>query len=138
MNAFSGAYTLPSSQRGMVYCSESPMSTVDVSKLSYAQLVELSKTLDKEIQGKRAEELKVLADGYIKKIEASGFTVLEAIEALEPYVTKAGPKRGSGNPAPIMYRDTANPNNVWSGRGRPARWLADYEAQGRSRDEFKV
>jgi DNA-binding protein H-NS len=114
------------------------MSTVDVSKLSYAQLVELSKTLDKEIQGKRAEELKVLADGYIKKIEASGFTVLEAIEALEPYVTKASPKRSSGNSAPIMYRDTANPNNVWSGRGRPARWLADYEAQGRSRDEFKV
>jgi len=114
------------------------MSTVDVSKLSYAELVELSKTLDREIQGKRAEELKVLADGYVKKIQASGFTVIEAIEALEPYVTKSGPKRGSGVAAPVLYRDSANPVNVWSGRGRPARWLADYEAQGRSRDEFKV
>ena len=112
--------------------------SVDVSKLSYAELVELSKTLDREIRGKREEELKVLADGYVKKIQAGGFTVTEAIEALAPYVTKASPKRGSGVAAPILYRDPANPENVWSGRGRPARWLAAYEEQGRTRDEFKV
>lgn len=115
------------------------MAGPDVSKLSYTELVELSKQLDKEIASKRDEELKVLADGYVKKIEAAGFSIQEALEALKPYVSRAlGGQKRAGASAPVMYRDTANPSNTWSGRGRAAKWLADYEAQGRSRTEFKV
>lgn len=115
------------------------MNSPDISKLSYPELVELSKKLDQEIAAKRVEEMKVLADGYIKKAEAAGFSASEAIEALQPYIggaTKA--KRRSAVSPGAKYRDPANPENTWSGRGMPARWLANYEAQGRSRDEFKV
>lgn len=38
----------------------------------------------------------------------------------------------------IKFRDPANPENTWSGRGRPARWLGAYEKQGRKREEFAV
>ncbi|WP_158218841.1 H-NS histone family protein [Roseateles aquatilis] len=115
------------------------MTNVDVSKLSYVELVELSKKLEEQIQGKRTEELKVLADGYIKKIEAAGFSVVEAVEALQPYIGARGfTKTKPASTAAVLYRDPANAENTWSGRGRTARWLADYEAQGRSRDEFKV
>jgi DNA-binding protein H-NS len=115
------------------------MNNVDVSKLSYVELVELRKQLESEIAAKRSEELKVLADGYIKKIEAAGFTAAEGLDALKPYVMQ----RASNSPkepstAPVLYRDPANPDNTWSGRGRPARWLADYETQGRKREEFRV
>lgn len=115
------------------------MNYPDISKLSYPELLELSKKLDREIAGKRVEELKVLADGYIKKAEAAGFTASEAVAALQPYLggqTKAK-RRSSGSPE-VKYRDPANAENTWSGRGMPAKWLANYEAQGRSRDEFKV
>lgn len=37
-----------------------------------------------------------------------------------------------------LYRDPANSNNVWTGRGKPKKWLADYIAAGRSKDEFKI
>lgn len=115
------------------------MSQVDVSRLSYSELVALRKELDEQIDGKRSEELKVLVDGFAKKLEAAGFTVAEGVEALAPYLGSAG-KRGrqAGTEAPVLYRDPANPANTWSGRGRAAKWLADYEAQGRSRQEFKV
>ncbi len=115
------------------------MSNIDVSKLSYAELVALSRQLEQQIEDKRSEELKVIADGYVKKIQAAGFSVEEAIEALQPYATprRAGADKRNAA-APVLYRDPANPANTWSGRGRPARWLADYEAQGRSRDDFKV
>ncbi|WP_423594698.1 H-NS family nucleoid-associated regulatory protein [Roseateles sp. MS654] len=54
-------------------------------------------------------------------------------------VDPSAPKQSkSTGAAPVMYRDPANPENTWSGRGRAAQWLADYEAQGRKRDEFKV
>ncbi|WP_431258496.1 H-NS family nucleoid-associated regulatory protein [Roseateles chitinivorans] len=115
------------------------MSNVDLSKLSYAELVELSKELERQIAGKRDEELKVLVDGFAKKVQAAGFTVDEALDALQPYASP--PKRkgaSAGGAAPALYRDPANAANTWSGRGRVARWLADYESQGRRRQEFKI
>lgn len=115
------------------------MNPLDISKLSYPELVELSKKLDQEIAAKRVEEIKVLADGYIKKVQAAGFSAAEAIAALQPYIGGAAKakRRSAGSPE-ARYRDPANPENTWSGRGLPAKWLASYEAQGRSRDEFKV
>ena len=115
------------------------MSSPDISKLTYSELIALSKQLDNQISSKREEELKVLADGYVKKIEAAGFSITEAVEALQPYVTQPSKQRKSaGSTAPVLFRDPDNPNNTWSGRGRAAKWLADYEAQGRLRDEFRV
>ena len=115
------------------------MTQVDVSRLSYSELVALRKQLDHQIDEKRGEELKVLVDGFAKKLEAAGFSVAEGVEALSPYLGTSD-KRGrqAGSEAPVLYRDPANPSNTWSGRGRAAKWLADYEAQGRSRQEFKV
>ncbi|TXI88794.1 MAG: H-NS histone family protein [Cupriavidus sp.] len=115
------------------------MSAPDVTNLSYAELLSLSKQLDREIEAKRSEELKVLADGYIKKMEAAGFSVVEAIDALKPYLPSSTPaKQRAASSAPVLYQDPANPGNTWSGRGRAARWLVAYEAQGRSREEFLV
>ena len=116
------------------------MADVDVGKLSFAELVALKARLDKEIEDKRGEELKVLADGYAKKLQQAGFSVSEGIDALRPYVDarRTAKASGMGSTAPVLYQDPANPSNTWSGRGRAARWLADYEAAGRHRNEFKV
>ena len=116
------------------------MSSIDIEKLSYVELRELSRKLDLQIAEKRAEELKVLADGYVKKIQASGFTVAEAVAAVEPYLP-ALQRRVSGVGSGVVaavYRDPANEANSWSGRGRAPKWLVAYEAEGRLRSEFKV
>lgn len=115
------------------------MTALDVSTLSYPELLALSKELDRQIAAKRGEELKVLADGFAKKIQAVGFTVREAIDELEAYDTPVArtKKRSASAPAPL-YRDPANPENTWSGRGLPAKWLKVYEGQGRAREEFRI
>ncbi len=115
------------------------MTTPDISKLSYAELLMLSKELDREIQAKREEELKVLADGFARKIVAAGFTLREAINELEAHDTSARRmQKRATNPAAPLYRDPANPSNTWSGRGLPAKWLKVYESQGRAREEFRI
>ncbi len=111
------------------------MTTLDVSNLNYTQLLELKKRLDAEIDAKRAEEIKVLADGYVKKAQAAGFTAAEALEAVRPYVPGA---RQSTGARLVLYRDPSSREHAWSGRGRAPRWLVTYEEQGRSREEFKV
>jgi len=109
--------------------------TTDVSKLSYAELVDLKNRLDEEIASKKVEEIKVLADGYVKKAQAAGFTAAEALEAVRPYVPARKALQAS---ARVRYQDPLHPENGWSGRGRAPRWMVAYEEQGRLRSEFKV
>lgn len=47
---------------------------------------------------------------------------------------RAAPARKS---LPAKYRDPVS-GATWSGRGRTPRWIADAEAQGRSRDDFLI
>jgi DNA-binding protein H-NS len=39
---------------------------------------------------------------------------------------------------PVKYRDPENPENTWSGMGKPRRWLQQYLDQGRTLEEFAV
>ncbi|WP_423599970.1 hypothetical protein [Roseateles sp. MS654] len=87
------------------------MSNVDVTKLSYAQLIELNKQLERQIAEKRSEELKVLVDGFARKLEAAGFTVAEGTEALKPYLPAASLGRTA---ASVRYRNPANPADTVS------------------------
>jgi DNA-binding protein H-NS len=54
--------------------------------------------------------------------------------ARAPSATRAAGKRV---PAPVKFRDPAS-GDAWSGRGRTPRWLAAHEAQGRTREDFRV
>ncbi len=42
--------------------------------------------LDQAIAERRVEELKVLADGYAKKLQMNGFAIREGMDALRPYL----------------------------------------------------
>jgi len=54
-------------------------------------------------------------------------------------------RAGNGKSHPLKgrtvapkYRDPANPNQTWAGRGQAPRWLVAYENQGRKRDDFLI
>ena len=42
--------------------------------------------IEDAIADRRVEELKVLADGYAKKLAIYGFSIREAMDALKPYL----------------------------------------------------
>jgi DNA-binding protein H-NS len=56
--------------------------------LAMADLQRLLAQTDAAIAERRVEELKVLADGFARKLAVNGFTVKEGIEALKPYIGK--------------------------------------------------
>ena len=52
--------------------------------------------------------------------------------------TKAAKKgKKTGVVAP-KYRDPADANNQWTGRGKPPRWMAAYLAKGRKKEDFLI
>jgi DNA-binding protein H-NS len=56
--------------------------------LALAELQRQLAEVDAAIAERRVEELKVLADGFARKLAVNGFSVKEGIAALKPYVGK--------------------------------------------------
>ena len=56
--------------------------------LAMADLQRLLAETDMAIAERRVEELKVLADGFARKLAVNGFSVKEGIDALKPYLGK--------------------------------------------------
>ncbi len=50
---------------------------------------------------------------------------------------RAAKKGAARKPVAPKYRN-AKTGETWSGRGRTPRWLAELEAQGKSRDDYRV
>jgi len=73
----------------------------DLSKLSYNELLKQQAEITELIHAKREEELKVLADGYAKKLHAAGYSMVEGFEAFALYVPMplTGIKKGNGKRA---------------------------------------
>ena len=102
----------------------------DISKLSFAELQALIKSAQEVVTGKREEELKVLADGYAKKVQAAGFSIEEAIAALKPYGKTRAPRGSKAKVAKpyekgVTYVNPANKSETWVGgsKGRMKPWL---------------
>ena len=54
--------------------------------LSLSALQERLALTNDAIADRRVEELKVLADGYAKKLALNGFAIREGMDALKPYL----------------------------------------------------
>lgn len=108
------------------------MAKIDLSRYSLPELEELSKNIDKELQQRRVEERKRVSN-QMKELAASiGMTVEEILGLEMARKTKTKPQ------APAKYRNSENPEQTWSGRGKKPNWLKEKLAQGRSLEEFEI
>ncbi len=118
----------------------------DISNLSFTELKKRIALIQEQLgaaqdalKNKRGEELKVLADGYAKKLEADGFKISEGIEAMSEYLPagKKRPPRGSKPQAAskpyVVGTVYQNPEGkeTWTGgtKGQLPRWLKDVLAK---------
>ncbi len=104
---------------------------MDLSHYSTAQLNELKKDIDKEIQGRRKEDAKKAQQELKQVAERYGFTLSDLV---------GGPaaKTKSRGPAKVRFQHPADASKTWSGRGRKPAWVKDWEGAGRSIEELRV
>ena len=113
------------------------------------QITRLESKARKLEEGASQQKQKAIAEvrATMKKLGVS----LEDLQSAAPSRALRGPKKaekseksdkgaGTGStrpPVPVKFRDPES-GDAWTGRGRTPRWLVAHEAQGRSREEFKV
>lgn len=107
---------------------------VDLSGLSLPQLYQLQKDLEREVGRRKVEDKqKALAD--LQKLAAErGFSLAELLGAEAPAKRVSG-KRG---PVAAQFKNPANAEQTWTGRGRKPQWVADHLAAGGNIDDLRV
>ena len=94
-------------------------------KMSYADLVGLEGEIQRLKTEKQNSERAALKEKLTAFARDAGFDIQELFG-------KA--RKGKGSVA-AKYRDPKNPENTWTGRGRPPRWLAAALKGGKAKKE---
>lgn len=101
--------------------------------LSFDELIGLKRDVDLEIAGRQTAEIENLKSKVTTVTDALGITVAE----LFGIKGEAAPRKRK--PAPrIRYRDPERPENTWTGKGAPPKWLQDKLDQGASKEQFQA
>jgi DNA-binding protein H-NS len=101
------------------------MMAKDPEKMSYAELAEMEVQIQRLKIGKQSAERAELRQRLNDMAKEHGFDIHELF---------GKGRKGKGTVA-IKYRDPKNPENTWTGRGRPPRWLAAAMKTGKAKKE---
>lgn len=99
------------------------------------------KELESAIQEKKREEVKVLVDGFARKLTSLGLPIESAIQELKGYAPKRAGRASTAQPSSAEFVLYANPSDArltWGGVGRKPTWLVEYLAAGGSLERLKV
>jgi DNA-binding protein H-NS len=98
-------------------------------KMSYSELTNLESEIARLKTEKQSAERTALKEKLTAIARDAGFDIQELFG-------KA--RKGKGSVAP-KYRDPKNPENTWTGRGRPPRWLAAaMKTKGVKKEDFLI
>ncbi|MFN4023006.1 MAG: H-NS family nucleoid-associated regulatory protein [Hydrogenophilus thermoluteolus] len=114
-----------------------PLETLEA--LSIEALEELKKDIEKTIVKKQDERLEQLKEEVRQMAERLGVPFETLLERLTR--ERSGKGRKSGAPKrklPWRFRHPTDPDKGWTGRGLPPKWLQEWEASGRSREELRI
>jgi DNA-binding protein H-NS len=104
--------------------------TTDIDKMSYGELKEMETRIARLIIQKRDEERAELKAKVATLARESGFDLRELM---------GGGRGRNGMTVSVKYRDPANPENTWTGRGRMPRWMAAAMKGGKAKkDDFLI
>ena len=100
-----------------------------------AQCDALDEQIKQALQAQRADAI-----AQAKKIIVQ-FDLNARELGLANQVSASVGRKASGDARAIVapkYRDPQNPENTWTGRGKPPRWLANAIAAGKSKESFLI
>ncbi len=105
--------------------------TVDIERMSYDQLQELSQKVEAAKKDRKSEGAKAVKQKISHLLKRSGFTISEL------YGITTGSKSSAKKSAAVKYRNPNDPSQTWTGRGRRPFWLVEaLKKRGAKLDDF--
>jgi DNA-binding protein H-NS len=110
-----------------------PPSLKDLSwleELTFEQLAKFADAIQNQLNAKRHEVREELRRELIEKARLFGIDPSDLLPSRKVRV--------NGSEVKPKYRDTRDPTQTWSGRGRQPRWLQERIAAGENRDNYLI
>jgi DNA-binding protein H-NS len=106
------------------------MARIDLTKLTYAQLLDLSERVDIAIVERKAEKAKSVKEQLEALAQESGFSLSDLVGGKK--------QRGRKAAVAVKYRNPKDASQTWSGRGRKPNWLVAAVKKGAKIESFAV
>ena len=103
--------------------------------LSFADLQELQADIAKAIEERAEQERKAVLAEMEELARQKGFAGIEAVLGSQSGSVSKPRKRGT---VPPKYRNPANADETWTGRGRKPKWVVAALEAGSSLDDFLI
>ena len=115
---------------------------IDINSLSAKELESLiNQAKKRKTVLKKRKPLNSVRARLTSLAKAEGYTIDELFgTAAQGRIAKQAraPRKTAGTKVPPKYRNTANPEQTWTGRGRQPRWMAEEVAKGRKPEDFLI
>jgi DNA-binding protein H-NS len=96
-------------------------------KMSYAELADMEREIARLKVGKQSAEREALRERLSGMAKEHGFDIRDLFG------------KGRKGKVAAKYRDPKNPENTWTGRGRPPLWLVAATKGGKAkREDFLI
>lgn len=109
------------------------MAKIDLSNCSLNELKKLEYDVEKEIIERRQEELGKARQQIISMAQALSLSVEELFDTIGKKT-----KDGKAGTVQARYRNPADSQQTWTGRGRQPKWVGEALANGRNLEDFRI
>lgn len=109
---------------------------VNLDSMSISELETLIERAREQIEKIRTNNKKVALEAAEKAAAQYGWSIPDLLESAK--ASKGGNRKGSGEKVPPKFQHPANPEQTWTGRGKPPKWVTEYERQGKTRDDLLI
>jgi len=110
---------------------ETPHAETTIRDLPLPELKAFHEKVGAILAKRTAQAREDFRQDFLQKLELFGMSV-------EDFHEKPKRKEVKKREFAIKYRDPDNPANVWTGIGKPKKWLQEKLDQGHSLDEFLI
>lgn len=108
--------------------------SIDLSKLSAAELDAVMAEAAKQKKALHRRQLGAARKQVTQYAKSLGYTIEELFGGRK----KAGGKGRKAGKDDVKYRNPANPDQTWSGRGKRPNWFKEALAKGKRKEDLAV
>ncbi|WP_037316768.1 H-NS family nucleoid-associated regulatory protein [Ruegeria halocynthiae] len=103
---------------------------INLEKMSRKELIELRDQIEKALKNAEKRERQEALKAAEKAAAEFGFSLSE--------LANDTPRSGKGSKAKAKYRNPADPEQTWSGRGRKPQWVHDALKSGADISDMEI
>ena len=112
--------------------------TVDLKSMNRKELEKLKSQVEKALEKVSQKEMKAAREAAEKAAAAHGFSLDEIASAATPARRGRKPSGAAKTKSPAKYRNPANADQTWTGKGRQPEWFKAEVAKGTDPSKMEI